>query len=69
LSAHCLGKAADFNIQGVTPTEAREWIVQNADKFPCKVRLEEKLRGKEINWIHLDVYQNENNPKVYKFNV
>ena len=45
LSAHLFGKAFDFTVQGMTANEVRNWIVQNAHLFPCKIRLERKLRG------------------------
>ena len=69
LSAHMMGKAFDFNIEGVTPNEVREWIRTHPDRFPCKVRLERNLKGSPINWVHLDVYQDAKNPKVYLFDV
>ena len=64
-----MGKAFDFNIEGVTPNEVREWIRTHPEKFPCKVRLERNLKGSPINWVHLDVYQDAKNPKVYLFDV
>lgn len=68
LSAHCLGKAGDFTITGMTATKARELIKANADLFPCKVRLEKwDSTGKEISWLHVDVIDEEKNPKVYEF--
>lgn len=69
LSAHMLGKAADFDVKGMTAEEVREWIEENEDMFPHKVRLEHKLKGKIIGWCHIDVYDDPSNPKVYKFNV
>jgi len=69
LSAHMMGKAFDFNIEGVTPNDVREWIKTHPEKFPCKVRLERNLKGSPINWVHLDVFQEAKNPKVYLFDV
>ena len=69
LSAHTMGKALDFDVKGYTAPEVREWIVANADKFPCKIRLENELNGKQISWVHLDVFENKKNPKVYLFNI
>ena len=43
LSAHIFGKAVDFDVQGMDAVEVRKWIVANADKFPCKIRLERNL--------------------------
>lgn len=69
LSAHMMGKAVDFNVKGITPNEVRLWIVNHADLFPCKIRLERNLRGNPINWVHLDIVDEEKNPKIYLFDV
>lgn len=69
LSAHMMGKGLDFNVKGMTASEVRAWIVANQDLFPYKIRLERNFRGKEITWIHLDVFQNDKNPKIYLFDV
>lgn len=50
LSAHCLGKAGDFDVSGMTAEQARMEIKQNAHLLPCQVRLE---RG--VSWLHMDV--------------
>ena len=64
LSAHVLGKAVDFDVKGMTAQEVRQWIVDNHELFPCKVRLEDG-----VNCVHLDVISEEKNPKVYLFKV
>jgi hypothetical protein len=69
LSAHMMGKAADFDVHGMKATEVRKWIVDNQDAFPHKIRLERKLNGKEISWVHLDCYDYKKNPKVYLFDI
>jgi len=71
LSGHVLGKGFDFDVKGMTAEEVRMWIVDNADLFPCKVRLEHKYSksGKTINWVHLDTVHHPNTPKIYLFNV
>lgn len=69
LSAHMLGKAFDFDVKGMSATQVRTWIKSNPELFKSKIRLEEKLRGKEINWVHLDVIQEEKNPQIYLFDV
>ena len=69
LSAHTMGKALDFDVKGYTAPEVREWIVANAEKFPCKIRLERNMNGKPISWVHLGVFQNKKNPKIYMFDV
>jgi len=62
MSAHCLGKAADFDVEGLLAEEVRQWIVKNANWWPYHIRLEAN-----VNWVHLDVYDQSEN-KVYIFN-
>ncbi len=69
LSAHIFGKAVDFDVQGMTAVEVREWIVKNEHLFPYKVRLERNMKGKPISWVHLDVMSDQTKPKVYQFDV
>ena len=69
LSAHIFGKAVDFDVQGMTAVEVREWIVANADLFPHKVRLERNMNGKPINWVHCDCLSDDSKPKIYQFDV
>jgi hypothetical protein len=69
LSAHMMGKAFDFKVSGMKSEEVRNWIVNNANLFRCKIRLEHKLNGKPISWVHLDTFYLESNPKVYLFDV
>jgi hypothetical protein len=69
LSAHMMGKAFDFKVSGMKSEDVRNWIVNNANLFRCKIRLEHKLNGKPISWVHLDTFYLESNPKVYLFDV
>lgn len=69
LSAHIFGKAFDFDVEGMTAIEVRKWIDENADKFPCNIRLERNLGSNPISWVHLDIMSHENAPKVYQFDV
>ncbi len=69
LSGHPLGEAFDFDVEGMTPEEVREWIVENGHLYPMRIRLEGKKNGKSINWIHLDTIQELHNVKVYIFDV
>ena len=69
LSAHMLGKAVDITVSGMEAEDARNWIVENQDLFPYKIRLEHKKNGVPISWLHIDVYSLESNPHVYLFNV
>lgn len=71
LSAHLFGKAIDFDVEGMTANEVRQWILDNKHLFPSniKIRLERKLNGKFINWVHLDVFWEDKNPHIYLFDV
>lgn len=71
LSAHPMGKAFDFKVKGMSSDDVRQWIVDNACLFPCKIRLEHKIlkTGKTITWVHFDVIWEEQNPKVYLFDI
>ena len=69
LSAHMMGKAVDFDVKGMTAEDVRDWICDNEELFPHKIRLEHKKNGKPINWVHLDVFDYSKNPHIYKFNI
>jgi hypothetical protein len=61
MSAHCLGKGADFTVQGLLAEEVRLWIVAKANWWPYHIRLE-----KGVSWVHLDVFDSSEQ-KVYLF--
>lgn len=71
LSAHIMGKGVDFDVKGMTADQVRTWIVDHADLFPYKIRLENKIikTGKTITWVHLDTFWYWNNPKTHLFNI
>ena len=69
LSGHVLGCAIDFTVKDMSADLVREWIEENQDMFPCKIRLEDKKDGEPITWVHFDTKHYEQNPKVYRFNV
>lgn len=52
LSAHCLGKAIDFNVKDMECNTARNIIRQNLDKFEYPIRLESDKSAP--TWIHID---------------
>jgi hypothetical protein len=60
LSAHVLGMATDFDVEGMTAQEVRDWLVEHQDELPYPVRLEEG-----VSWVHLDV--EDMGVKVYLF--
>lgn len=67
LSGHVLGMAADFDIEGMTAQQVREWIIAHKDELPHPVRFEWKMNGKYITWVHMDV--EDMGVKIYKFDV
>lgn len=70
VTAHGLGKAVDLvsGVPSMTAAKMRELIKENADLFPCKIRLEKwDSNGNEINWLHMDVIDEPQNPKIYEF--
>jgi hypothetical protein len=69
VSGHPLGCAIDYKVKGMHAERVRDWILENEDLFPCKIRLEHKKNGKPITWLHFDNKDYENNPKIYLFDV
>lgn len=53
LSAHQLGKALDFNVEGYTTEEVYQKIRDNVDKFKYPIRIETN----STTWNHIDCYQ------------
>ena len=65
LSSHILGKALDLvcNQPTMTAEKMRTLIKQNADMFPCNIRIEGG-----VSWLHFDVLQQYGvTEKVYEF--
>lgn len=69
LSGHLLGKSIDFDVEGMTAEEVRNWIEKNRYLFPYKIRLEHNKNGKPIPWVHLDIIYELKNKFIYFFNV
>lgn len=63
MSAHCLGKGADFEVPGLVAQEVRDWIIKNKNLWPYPIRLE-----KNTSWVHLDLFSNNSDSKVTLFN-
>lgn len=53
LSAHQLGKALDFNVEGYTTEEIYQKIKDNMNKFEYPIRIEVNT----TTWNHIDCYQ------------
>lgn len=62
-SAHCLGRAVDFDAVGLTVKEAHALIHEKQDLLPYPIRLE---RG--VAWNHVDLFWVDGQPKIYEFN-
>ena len=63
MSAHVLGKGADFTIEGMTAESARQRIKLLPAAFPCQVRIEGG-----VTWLHIDVLPQWGvSNKVYEF--
>lgn len=69
LSAHTMGKALDFHINGMPATDVRDWARKNAEYFPYKARFENLMHGKPIGWVHVDCFYRRSNKQVEFFNV
>lgn len=53
ISQHCLGKAVDFNVKGLSSKEVYDFILKNKDKFPYITRIEDI--NKTPTWVHIDL--------------
>lgn len=62
MSAHCNGNAIDATTKQYSAEQMRQLIIKNQSLLPYKIRLE-----KDVNWLHLDTYDNMGNEKVYLF--
>ena len=68
-SAHKLGKAFDVVSPKITTAQLWALIDKNADKLPCKIRIEKTSEGKPISWLHIDTNSlPTQKEKVYYFN-
>lgn len=63
MSAHTMGKAVDFDVEGTDADVVRLWLARYGGLLPYPIRLE-----KDVNWVHMDVFPNTENLKVYFFN-
>lgn len=60
-SPHLHGRAVDFDVDGMTAQEVRNWLKENADKLPYPLWVED-----DVTWIHIDVRQSDKD-KLYFF--
>lgn len=55
LSAHVMGKGFDVVSEEMTAQEMRDKIVENADKLPVPIRIEDG-----VSWLHFDTFDPSN---------
>lgn len=60
MSSHVLGKAIDFDVEGMTAQEVRDWILVHQSDLPYSICLED-----EVSWVHLDM--RDKGTRVYVF--
>jgi hypothetical protein len=61
VSPHILGKAFDYDVEGITADEVRVWIALNKDKLPYPIRFEEN-----VEWVHMDCEDTGNKISFFK---
>jgi len=61
VSPHILGKAFDFDVEGMDAAEVRVWLAINKDKIPYPIRLEN-----HVSWVHMDC--EDTGKKIHLFN-
>jgi hypothetical protein len=60
VSPHILGRAYDFDVEGLDAASVRVWLAANKDKLPYPIRLENN-----VSWVHLDT--EDTGRKIYIF--
>lgn len=64
LSKHCLGQAADFEIDGVPNGDVAKWCVENLPEFH-QVILEYYIKGQpNSGWVHVSYVPGDQKKKV-----
>lgn len=53
-SAHKEGRAADFDVSGMTAESVRQWLEQHKNELPHPIRCES-----DVNWVHIDTKAKE----------
>ena len=61
-SPHPFGQGVDFDVEGMTAHEVRDWLEDNKEDLPYAIRLE-----KGVNWVHMDV--RNTGVRIYQFAV
>lgn len=63
MSAHALSRAFDITVSGMEAEAARKIIIDDSDKLPYPIRLEDG-----VSWLHVDTMDLCNGQKVTLFN-
>ena len=62
LSAHNFGQAFDFDVQNVSADQARRTLYFHYKELKYPIRLE-----RNVNWVHLDTFNNLKGVGIYEF--
>lgn len=62
-SQHCFGRAFDFDVDGMTVEDVRVWLIENRDRLPYPIWVEDG-----VSWSHIDLRQSDEN-KLYFFKI
>lgn len=60
VSPHLLAAGFDFDVEGMTAEEVRQWLVQYKEELPYPIRLEQ-----DVNWVHCDVLTNSKEKIIF----
>ena len=63
VSPHFLGKADDYDVQGMVAEEVRQWILAHQNDLPYPIRFE-----KGVTWVHMDCEEAITGEKVQLVN-
>lgn len=61
LSGHVMFRALDFNVEGMTDDEVRDWIEEHKNEMPVNIRIENATAG----WVHVDINNITENKLIY----
>lgn len=49
-SPHPFGQGVDFDVEGMTAQQVRDWLEEHKEELPFPIRLEDG-----VSWVHMDV--------------
>ena len=61
-SQHRKGNAIDFDVEGKTAQQVRDYIVENKDLYPSINRMESN-----VGWVHIDCHPDYKDKRIYLF--